>query len=164
MILSFIFVIIGVWRLPGPPLGSSGVPLGAKVAPTRLRERNAGPLDPPLPKWRLFCFIFATCFDRKCIKNHILFLRILGLNSMNVGSILNAFWDVFSLICSIPFSMRFCMDFGSFLQFLNLDSCNTLYAKTRFFEFCLIPSLFKNDANNDQYINKKWCQNQSKIN
>ena len=83
---------------------------------------------------------------------------------MDFGSILDAFWDVFSSIFSIPFSMRFCKDFGGFLRILNLDFCNTLHAKTRFLKFSRIRNLIENYAKNHQEIDTKWCQNQLKFN
>ena len=48
MILESIFVLFGVWRLPGPPLDRSGVPFGATVFPRGAPGAKSWFIAPPL--------------------------------------------------------------------------------------------------------------------
>ena len=150
MDLSSILIFFRVRTLSRHPWECSGVPLGARVVPAAAQGAKSWFVGPPLASQNeviLESFLYTFSLENASTKN-IDFLMILGL-------ILNGFWvhfgcllGCFSSIFSIPFSMRFCKDFGGFLRILNLDFCNTLHAKTRFFKFSRIRNLIENYATN----------------
>ena len=141
------------------PLGRHGGPSSCSGSEKLVRWIPSG-----LPKWGHFgSFLCIFSLENASNKN-IDFLMILGL-------ILNGFWINFECFLGCFFVDFFYPIFTAILYgFWELSEGSTwIFAipsmrKHVFFKFGLIRNLFKNDANNDQNINKQWCQNQSKIN
>ena len=72
MILRSIFVLFGVWRLPGPPLDRLGVPLGATVVPRGAPGAPSGVPGPPFGSPR--ASILVSFSMEKTVKKLMIFL------------------------------------------------------------------------------------------
>ena len=134
MVLSFILVLFGVWRLPGPPLGRSGVPLGATVVPRGAPGRKSWLLASPLAAQNevIFGSVLHKLVFENTSKNIFIFWCIFGW-------ILNGFWIHFGCFLGWFFVDFFYPIFDVILYgFLKLSAgpqpwfYNILYAKMRF--------------------------------
>ena len=124
---------------PGLPWGALGSPWAPGRPQQRFRERNAGSLDPPLASqmrsfWHQFSLIFRI--KKALVFDWVMVTIFSGRWCQNASR--NHSKSIEKLIDFVDWFLSgiWCR-FASVQGLLNLDFCNTFYAKTCFLEFDL---------------------------